>query len=304
MATTRPTSAPAAAPSASSTRTSSRPPPTSPTRRRPSCSPARRRRPARRRSSSATATRTRSTAAESRASRAHQDPYLLLTGAGGFTDQWLRFAPAALGFTSGLSELVNDSPAAAAAAFNHRIDLVLGRAADGRSLPVQWGWVTGRNPLNRTPTTPIGRLWPSDHAGRRAALAAVASASGGAPACAATPSLPMDPARHAGLYLDGRRLRARLRAARRTAPCPAAGALLPHARLRPGRAEDALQEPFVRAWRGLPGFERRSSLRTWRNRIATNVCLKALERPPRRLVRSTPLPSATRMASCRRPRPS
>jgi endonuclease/exonuclease/phosphatase family metal-dependent hydrolase len=96
---------------------------------------------------------------------AHQDPYLLITGAGGFTDQWLRFAPAALGFTSGLSELVNDSPLDAARAFDHRIDMVFGRAADGRSLPVGWGWVTGRNPLNRTPTTPIGRLWPSDHAG-------------------------------------------------------------------------------------------------------------------------------------------
>lgn len=98
-------------------------------------------------------------------SRAHQDPYLLITGAGGFSDQWLRFAPAAFGFTAGLSELVNDSPAAAAAAFDHRIDMVFGRAANGRSLPVQWGWVTGRNPLNRTPATPIGRLWPSDHAG-------------------------------------------------------------------------------------------------------------------------------------------
>lgn len=96
---------------------------------------------------------------------AHQDPYLLITGAGGFTDQWLRFAPAALGFTSGLSELVNDTPAAAAAAFDHRIDMVFGRSASGRSLPIDWGWVTGRNPLNRTPATPIGRLWPSDHAG-------------------------------------------------------------------------------------------------------------------------------------------
>lgn len=96
---------------------------------------------------------------------AHQDPYLLITGAGGFTDEWLRFAPAALGFTSGLSELVNDTPAAAAAAFNHRIDMVFGRSASGRSLPIDWGWVTGRNPLNRTPATPIGRLWPSDHAG-------------------------------------------------------------------------------------------------------------------------------------------
>lgn len=96
---------------------------------------------------------------------AHQDPYLLITGAGGFTDQWLRFAPAALGLTSGLSELVNDTPLDAARAFNHRIDMVFGRGADGRSLPVDWGWVTGRNPLNRTPATPIGRLWPSDHAG-------------------------------------------------------------------------------------------------------------------------------------------
>jgi endonuclease/exonuclease/phosphatase family metal-dependent hydrolase len=96
---------------------------------------------------------------------AHQDPYLLITGAGGFTDQWLRFAPAALGFTSGLSELVNDTPLQALQAFDHRIDMVFGRGADGRSLPVDWGWVTGRNPLNRTDPTPIGRLWPSDHAG-------------------------------------------------------------------------------------------------------------------------------------------
>lgn len=96
---------------------------------------------------------------------AHRDPYLLLTGAGGFTDQWLRFAPAALGFTSGLSELVNDTPVQALTALDHRIDMVFGRGADGRSLPVDWGWITGRNPLNRTAATPIGRLWPSDHAG-------------------------------------------------------------------------------------------------------------------------------------------
>jgi endonuclease/exonuclease/phosphatase family metal-dependent hydrolase len=96
---------------------------------------------------------------------AHQDPYLLITRTGGFDDAWLRFAPAALGFTSGLSELVNDSPLDAFRAFDHRIDMVFTRAANGRPLPVNWGWVTGRNPLNRTPTTPIGRLWPSDHAG-------------------------------------------------------------------------------------------------------------------------------------------
>ncbi len=96
---------------------------------------------------------------------AHQDPYLLITGAGGFADEWLRFAPAAAGFTSGLSELVNDTPAEAAARFNHRIDMVFGRRADGSPMPVQQGWVVGKDPNERTPATPIGRLWPSDHAG-------------------------------------------------------------------------------------------------------------------------------------------
>jgi RNA polymerase sigma-70 factor (ECF subfamily) len=46
-------------------------------------------------------------------------------------------------------------------------------------------------------------------------------------------------------------------------------------------AEDALQETLLRAWRGLPRFEGRSSLRSWLYTIATNVCLKAIERRPR-----------------------
>ena len=49
-------------------------------------------------------------------------------------------------------------------------------------------------------------------------------------------------------------------------------------------AEDALQEALLRAWRGLPGFEGRSSLRSWLYRIATNTCLRAIERRPARVL--------------------
>ncbi|MCD6015557.1 MAG: sigma-70 family polymerase sigma factor [Solirubrobacterales bacterium] len=49
-------------------------------------------------------------------------------------------------------------------------------------------------------------------------------------------------------------------------------------------ADDALQETLLRAWRGLPGFEGRSSLRSWLYRIATNVCLRAIERRPKRIM--------------------
>lgn len=96
---------------------------------------------------------------------AHRDPYELIVGAGGFADEWLLFAPAEEGWTSGLSELVNDSPEQAAARFDHRIDMVFGRRADGSPMPVDWALVVGRDPDERTPPTPIGRLWPSDHAG-------------------------------------------------------------------------------------------------------------------------------------------
>ena len=49
-------------------------------------------------------------------------------------------------------------------------------------------------------------------------------------------------------------------------------------------AEDALQEAFLRAWRGLPRFEGRSSLRSWLYRIATNACLDAIARRPKRVL--------------------
>jgi RNA polymerase sigma-70 factor (ECF subfamily) len=47
-------------------------------------------------------------------------------------------------------------------------------------------------------------------------------------------------------------------------------------------AEDLVQETYLRAWRGYPGFEGRASLRTWLHRIATTTCLTAIERRRRR----------------------
>jgi RNA polymerase sigma-70 factor (ECF subfamily) len=47
-------------------------------------------------------------------------------------------------------------------------------------------------------------------------------------------------------------------------------------------AEDALQETFLRAWRGLPKFEGRSSLRSWLYTIATNTSLNLIEKRPKR----------------------
>jgi RNA polymerase sigma-70 factor (ECF subfamily) len=49
-------------------------------------------------------------------------------------------------------------------------------------------------------------------------------------------------------------------------------------------AEDAMQDTLLGAWRGLPRFEGRSSLRSWLYRIATNACLRVIDRRPKRVL--------------------
>ena len=89
----------------------------------------------------------------------HKAAYELITGPGGFHDEWLEWAPTDPGSTSGLSETVDD---ATGAGFDHRIDMVFARTADGDALAVDRGQVTGTDVSTRDPAT---GLWPSDHGG-------------------------------------------------------------------------------------------------------------------------------------------
>ena len=57
-------------------------------------------------------------------------------------------------------------------------------------------------------------------------------------------------------------------------------------------ADDALQDALLGAWRGLAGFEGRSSLRSWLYRIATNACLQQIAQRPRRLLAADCRPAA------------
>ena len=49
-------------------------------------------------------------------------------------------------------------------------------------------------------------------------------------------------------------------------------------------AEDSLQDALLRAWKGLAGFDGRSSLRSWLYRIATNTSLDVIGRRPKRVL--------------------
>jgi RNA polymerase sigma-70 factor (ECF subfamily) len=49
-------------------------------------------------------------------------------------------------------------------------------------------------------------------------------------------------------------------------------------------ADDAVQDALLRAWRGLPRFEGRSTTRSWLYKITTNACLNAIARQPKRVL--------------------
>lgn len=50
----------------------------------------------------------------------------------------------------------------------------------------------------------------------------------------------------------------------------------------PAEAEDAAQDAFLKAWRSMDGFDKRSSIGTWLHRIAVNTCLDRLRAGARR----------------------
>lgn len=67
-------------------------------------------------------------------------------------------------------------------------------------------------------------------------------------------------------------------------------------------AEDALQDALLRAWLGLPGFEGRSSMRTWLHAIASNAALDIARRRSRRELPMNLSPAAENGTSACKPR--
>jgi RNA polymerase sigma-70 factor (ECF subfamily) len=61
----------------------------------------------------------------------------------------------------------------------------------------------------------------------------------------------------------------------------------------PYEAEDAVQETMLRAWKAFDRFDGRSALGTWLYRIATNVCLDALQGRKRRAIPMDLSPAST-----------
>jgi RNA polymerase sigma-70 factor (ECF subfamily) len=69
----------------------------------------------------------------------------------------------------------------------------------------------------------------------------------------------------------------------------------------PQDADDALQETMIAAWKGLAGFEGRSSFKTWLYQIATNACLRAISRRPKRILSQDYAPALTDAAELGQP---
>ena len=57
-------------------------------------------------------------------------------------------------------------------------------------------------------------------------------------------------------------------------------------------AEDAMQDALLRAWRALPRLQARGSLRSWLYTIATNACLDAIGKRPKRMLPLDAAPAA------------
>ncbi len=55
------------------------------------------------------------------------------------------------------------------------------------------------------------------------------------------------------------------------------------------QAKDLMQETFISIWKGLPGFRKDAKLSTWVFRIATNNCLRYVERSKRIITTELPL---------------
>lgn len=65
---------------------------------------------------------------------------------------------------------------------------------------------------------------------------------------------------------------------------------------RPEEAEEVAQEAFVRAWRGLPAFQRSAQFHTWLYRIVVNLCYNRLPQLQRELTLLVPDAAAQQLA--------